>query len=187
MADLAVLPTTGTLNNISQVTVDLVNPFTAGLDITQITSSVTSHGISLGTIATATSFTSTGKSSTTSPSLDLNLNFDPAALFTLARILAVEAGEDPTQLDGIVKLGGYSYITATNDDAPSKKREVAVGDNAKRDNIYTYVFFCCILPHYHLISNSILEALILRILLMPPSKNCAPMWNFRLWSALANM
>jgi hypothetical protein len=141
------------------VTVDLVNPFTAGLDITQITSSVKSHGITLGTIATATSFTSAGKSSTTSPSLDLNLNFDPAALFTLTRVLAVEAGEDPTQLDGIVKLGGYSYISATNDDAPTKKREVALRDNTKRDNIYTYGFRC--IPFHHLTSSSILGALIL--------------------------
>jgi hypothetical protein len=120
------------------VTVDLVNPFTAALDITQVTSSVTSHGIPLGNIATPTNFSAAGKTSTTSPTLDLNLNFDPAALFTLTRVLAVDAGEDTTQLDGIVQLGGYSYISATTADAPPTKREAILSDNTKRDNIYTY-------------------------------------------------
>ncbi|KAF7983257.1 hypothetical protein HWV62_22882 [Athelia sp. TMB] len=135
-AALIVLPTTGVTNNISQVTVNLVNPFTAGLDITKITSSVTSHGIALGTIATSTNFTSVGKSTTTSPTLDLNLNFDPAALFTLTRVLAVEAGESTAQLDGIVQLGGYQYVASTNADAPPSKREAEPRDLSKR-NIYT--------------------------------------------------
>lgn len=135
---LSVLPTTGVANNISEVTVNLVNPFTAALAITQITSTVTSHGISLGNIATTTNFTSAGKSTTTSPQLAFNLNFDPAALFTLTRVLAVEAGEDTTQLDGIVQLGGYSYITATTADAPPSRRELASRELTKR-NIYTCV------------------------------------------------
>ena len=133
------LPTSGITNNITQVTVDLVNPFTSALDITQVTSSVTSHSINLGTIATATNFTAAGKMSSTSPTLDLNLNFDPPSLFTLTRVLAVDAGEDTTQLDGIVALGGYKYVSATNADAPpTNRREVIPRDNTKRD-IYTYV------------------------------------------------
>jgi hypothetical protein len=81
-----VLPTTGITNNITEVTVDLVNPFTAALDITQVMSSVKSHGIALGNIATATNFSAPGKTSSTSPNLNLNLNFDPPALFTLIHI-----------------------------------------------------------------------------------------------------
>ena len=124
-----VLPTTFYQNNISQVTVDLVNPLTAGFEITQITSSVTSHGLALGTIETATNFSAAGKSTTTSPPLDLNMNSDPATLFTLTRVLAVQAGLDTTPLDGIVALGGYSYVTITDADSTPVSR---------RNNIYTY-------------------------------------------------
>ncbi|KAF8135624.1 hypothetical protein EV363DRAFT_1429344 [Boletus edulis] len=125
---LEILPTTFHQNNISQVTVNLANPFTAGLEITQITSSVTSHGLALGTIDTATNFSAAGKSTTTSPPLNLNMNFDPPTLFTLTRVLAVQAGLDPAPLDGIVALGGYSYVTATNADSTPISR---------RSNIYT--------------------------------------------------
>lgn len=125
------------------MSVDLVNPFTAGLEITKITSTVTSHGIPLGKIATSTQFTSAGKSTTTSPNLDLDLNFDPAALFTLTRVLAVDSGLATEQLDGIVKLGGYNYIRATTADGPSKKRNIAATELNKRDNMYTYVFHFC--------------------------------------------
>ncbi|KAH7926942.1 hypothetical protein BV22DRAFT_1007914 [Leucogyrophana mollusca] len=126
---LEILSTTFIQNNISHVTVDLVNPFTAGFDITRIVSTVTSHGLNLGTIDTTTNFSSAGKSTTTSPALDLNMNFDPPTLFTLTRVLAVQAGLDPTQLDGIVQLGGIEYVTATTaDSSPASQR---------RDNIYT--------------------------------------------------
>jgi hypothetical protein len=114
-----------------------MNPFTSPLDITQVTSTVTSHGIALGNIATTTNFSAAGKTNTVSPTLDLNLNFDPAALFTLTRVLAVDAGEDPTPLDGIVQVGGIEYISATTADAPPTKREVIPRDNAKRANIFT--------------------------------------------------
>jgi len=124
-----VLSTTFHQNNISQVTVELVNPFTAGFEITQITCFVTSHGLALGTIQTATNFAAAGKSTTTSPPLDFNMNFDPPMLFTLTRVLAVQAGLNPAPLDGIVALGGYSYVTATNADSTPISR---------RSNIYTY-------------------------------------------------
>lgn len=125
----SVLSTTFHQNNISQVTVDLANPFTAGFEVTQIISSVTSHGLALGTIQTATNFSAPGKSTTTSPPLDLNMKFDPATLFTLTRVLAIQAGLDPSPLDGMVALGGYSYVTATNADSTPVSR---------RSNIYTY-------------------------------------------------
>ncbi|KAF9245017.1 hypothetical protein BU15DRAFT_85819 [Melanogaster broomeanus] len=102
-------------NNISQVTVNLVNPFTASLDITKISSSVTSHGL-------------LESQQPPLPSLDLNMNFDPPTLFTLTRVLAVQAGLDPTPLDGIVQLGGYSYVTTTDADSTPVNR---------RSNIYT--------------------------------------------------
>lgn len=60
------------------------------------------------------------------------MNFDPNALFTLTRVLAVEAGESTAQLDGIVALGGYHYVSSTSADS---KREWLL----PRDNIYTCV------------------------------------------------
>ncbi|KAF8840051.1 hypothetical protein BDN67DRAFT_1054007 [Paxillus ammoniavirescens] len=125
---LEILSTTFHENNISHVTVNLVNPFTASFDITKISSSVTSHGLVLGSIETTTNFPSAGKSTTTSPPLDLDMNFDPPTLFTLTRVLAVQAGLDPTPLDGVVALGGYSYVTATTADSTPANR---------RSNIYT--------------------------------------------------
>ncbi|KAH9083581.1 hypothetical protein EDB83DRAFT_2511885 [Lactarius deliciosus] len=129
-AALTVLPTTGRENDIAHVSVALVNPFTAGLLITSIRSTVSTHGISLGTIETSTNFTSTGKSTVISPSLDIGLNMDPAALFTVTRLCAVSAGLSTEQLDGIVQLGGYQYLQVTggNSSGATKKR---------RDNLYT--------------------------------------------------
>ncbi|KAG2037616.1 hypothetical protein BDR03DRAFT_1010660 [Suillus americanus] len=72
-----ILPTTFVTNNISQVTVVLVNPFTAGFDIISISSN------------------------------------------------------DPTQLDGIVALGDYQYVTATTADSEP------VPQQQWRANIYT--------------------------------------------------
>ncbi|KAL0580357.1 hypothetical protein V5O48_000210 [Marasmius crinis-equi] len=126
-AALKVLPTTGRQDNISHVTVNLNNPFSAGLKITNIKSGVSAFGIQLGSIDTSTDFTSQPHSETTSPELNLNMNFDPASLFTVTRALAVEAGLDTRQLDGIVELGGYQYLKTTGPE-PSKER---------RANIYT--------------------------------------------------
>ncbi|KAG1812612.1 uncharacterized protein BJ212DRAFT_460083 [Suillus subaureus] len=128
---LEILPTTFVTNNISQVTVALVNPFTAGFDITSISSNVTSHGLYLGSINTATNFNSAGKSTTKSPVLNMTMNYDPPTLFTLTRVLAMQAGLDPTQLDGIVALGDYQYVTATTADSEP------VPQQQRRANIYT--------------------------------------------------
>ena len=129
-----VLPTTGHKNNLTHVSVALVNPFTARLLITDIRSTVSTHGILLGTIGTSKNFTLTGKSTVISPNLDLELNMDPAALFTVTRLCAVRAGLSTEQLDGIVQLGGYRYLQATGgNNLGATKR--------KRDNIYTYVLY----------------------------------------------
>lgn len=57
-----------------------------------------------------TNFSAAGKDNTTSPNLNLDLNLAPEPLFTVTRRLAVEAGLDTEQLDGIVQLGGYQYL-----------------------------------------------------------------------------
>ncbi|KZT27986.1 hypothetical protein NEOLEDRAFT_1129882 [Neolentinus lepideus HHB14362 ss-1] len=131
-AALKVLNTTGVENNVTHVTVNLANPFTAGLDITKITSTVKAYGVNLGTIDTPTNFKSSGKSTTTSPALDLTLNLEPEPIFSLARALAVDAGLSTAQLDGIMQLGGYEYVQTTPEASNSSS-----ATTSRRDNIYT--------------------------------------------------
>jgi hypothetical protein len=119
------------------VTVDLANPFTSGITITKISSNVSTFGLSLGTIQFNTDFAAPGKKTTTSPVLDLNLNFNPSVMFTLTRALAVEAGEDPTPLDGITQLGGINYlpISGSSGQSPPRLRSLA-----PRANVFTCVW-----------------------------------------------
>ncbi|KAF9529294.1 hypothetical protein CPB83DRAFT_790385 [Crepidotus variabilis] len=119
-AALKILPTTGKENNISYVSVKLANPFSAELRITKVSSSVSAFGIQLGTIDQDVNFRAAPKSTTSSPDLNLNMNFDPAALFTVTRRLASEARLDVAPLDKIVQLGGYEYLQS------SKREEIAL-------------------------------------------------------------
>ncbi|KAF8532685.1 hypothetical protein JB92DRAFT_3103425 [Gautieria morchelliformis] len=132
-AALTILNTTGKQNNMAHVNINLKNPLSAGLTIRSINSMVTSHGLSLGTIQTFTNFPASGKSTTTSPMLDLNMNLDPPTIFTLLRCLTVQAGQRTDQIDVIVSLGGIQYISSSDADGTkvSQKRQ---GNNA---NIFT--------------------------------------------------
>ncbi|KAL5507074.1 hypothetical protein ACEPAH_6530 [Sanghuangporus vaninii] len=136
---LQVLETTGWVNNTAHVTVDLNNPFSAGLQITRISSSVNSHGVLVGMIDQGVTFPADGKATTTSPALGLEMNLDPPTIFSLTRKLAVTAGLGTDQLDGIVALGGYNYLTTTDQDDPTKRSlEAVLGSIEKRaPNIYT--------------------------------------------------
>ncbi|KAH8119480.1 hypothetical protein DFH11DRAFT_1722990 [Phellopilus nigrolimitatus] len=137
---LKVLSTTGQTNNTAHVTVDLDNPFSAALHISQITSSVKSHGIDLGSINQTVPFPANGKTTSTSPALDLDMNLDLPSIFSLLRKLAVDAGLDTEQLDGIVALGGYKYVQTTDEDGPSSPKrafEVPGAGSVEKRNIYT--------------------------------------------------
>lgn len=138
---LKVLTTTGHSDNIAHVTVDLVNPFTADLHITEINSSVKSHGINLGSINQTVQFPATGKKTSSSPALNLDMNLDPPSIFSVTRALAVVAGLDTEQLDGIVALGGYTYLQTTDDDSAnstsSKRDVVPAARSIGKRNIYT--------------------------------------------------
>ncbi|KZV76329.1 hypothetical protein PENSPDRAFT_747787 [Peniophora sp. CONT] len=136
-ASLQVLNSTGHSDNITHVTVALANPFTAGLQISQVTSNVSYEGLTLGHINTGTNFSASGKASTTSPDLNLDLNLDPQTLFTVTRSLAVKAGLDTEQLDGIVQLGGYHYLDTTSQKREVVEAQIAARSLEKRDNIYT--------------------------------------------------
>jgi hypothetical protein len=66
-----------------------------------------------------------------SPVLGLDMDFDPSALFTLTRALAVEAGLDVAPLDEIVRIGGIQYLNGSQGvPAPGRQR---------RGNIFTFV------------------------------------------------
>lgn len=152
---LTVLTTTGYENNISHVSVNIQNPFTAALNIVYVNATVSSFGIPLGTIGTPTDFSTGGHAITTSPALDLNQNLDPPSLFTVLRVLAAQAGLPTEQIDGIVALGGYSYLPVKNTtngnttistrglryeipSLPMGRDELGVELTlGKRDNIYT--------------------------------------------------
>ena len=84
----------------------------------------------LGNIESNVNFKSAPNSTTESPTLDLNMNFDPAALFTLTRALAVEAGLNVEPLDAVVRLGGIQYLSITGE--PPKLNS--------RSNIFEYVY-----------------------------------------------
>ena len=60
--------------------------------------------------------------------LELNMNLEPNSIFTVTRALAVEAGLNTEQLDGIVQLGGYQYLKVTGPPVSTKQR---------RDNLFT--------------------------------------------------
>ena len=62
------------------------------------------------------------------------MNFDPAALFTVTRVLAVEAGLDPAPIDEIVRLGEIQYLSVSVDQPPPGRRQDA--------NIFTSVDSC---------------------------------------------
>ena len=123
---ILVLLTTGHENNIAHATVSLANPFTSGLEITHVASNVTYQGINLGTIQTATNFSSPGKATSASPALDLDMNLDPQSLFTVTRLLAQQAGLDTAQLDAIVQLGGYHYLDTSGSANANAARDVEI-------------------------------------------------------------
>ncbi|KAL8287086.1 hypothetical protein RQP46_004092 [Phenoliferia psychrophenolica] len=127
-ANLTVLPTTGVTNSVASSIVSLENPFTSDLSITNIQSNIThSSGLFVGSIVTPTDFLAKGHTANISPVLDFNLNLYPPDIFTLLRVLAGEAGLPTDQIDGIVKLGGYSYVNTTGTPSLVKRNELDTG------------------------------------------------------------
>ncbi len=113
-ANLTVLDSTGITNNIASSTVFLNNPFTAPLTITRIRSNVTSHGIFVASIDTPLNFNAQGRAVTQSPPIDLGLNLYPPDIFALVRALAIQSGQNPAYIDGVVQLGGYTLTPTTS-------------------------------------------------------------------------
>ncbi|SHO78091.1 Uncharacterized protein MSYG_2433 [Malassezia sympodialis ATCC 42132] len=131
-ASLKILSSTGITNDVAQTVVTLDNPFTAGLKITHIQANVTAHGLNVAQVDTGINFVGNGKSVSQSPLIDLHLNLYPPDIFALVRAYAIDAGLDTKQLDGIVKIGGYTYSpTSSANTRPLQKRSLDLPDMAE--------------------------------------------------------
>jgi hypothetical protein len=117
-ANLTVLDTTGITDDIADSHVAAFNPFTAGLTIARISANASSRGIYIANINTALNFPAAGKAITTSPTVPLALNLYPPDLFSLVREFAIESGQNPAYIDGVVQLGGFT-LTPTIPKTPA--------------------------------------------------------------------
>lgn len=129
-ANLTVLDTTGIVNNIANSTVYLANPFSSPLTITRIRSNVTSHGIFVASIDTPLNFVAQGRAVTQSPPVQLGLNLYPPDIFALVRALAIQSGQNPAYIDGVVQLGGYTLAPTTS---ANSRRSLNEDDEASYD------------------------------------------------------
>ncbi|PWZ00897.1 hypothetical protein BCV70DRAFT_84414 [Testicularia cyperi] len=137
-ANLTVLDTTGYTNNLADSTVFLANPFSAPLTITRIRSNVTSHGVFVASIDTPLNFQAQGRAVTQSPPISLGLNLYPPDIFALVRALAVQSGQDPAYIDGIVQLGGYTLSPTTSANTRRSLSKRDIGDEEDLDS-FDYV------------------------------------------------
>ncbi|MCO5589830.1 hypothetical protein L7F22_043799 [Adiantum nelumboides] len=126
-ANLTVLDSTGVTSDIADSHVAAYNPFTAPLTITHISANASSHGIYIANIDTALNFPAAGRSITISPVVPLALNLYPPDLFALVRALAIQSGQNPAYIDGVVQLGGFTLTPTTdqnNGTTPARKRSI---------------------------------------------------------------
>lgn len=115
-ANLTVLDTTGIRDDVAGSKVAINNPFTAGLQLTHISSKVSAAGVFIAQIDTPLTFEAAGDSLSMTPNIQLALNLFPPDLFAVTRAFAVKSGQDPAPLDGVVQLGGYTYTPTSNAD-----------------------------------------------------------------------
>lgn len=125
-ANLTVLNTTGTVDDIANSIVNLANPFTSGLTITHIAANASALGVFLANIDTGLQFTAAGKATSASPNVPLAVNLYPPDLFAIVRAFAIESGLDPVYIDGVINLGGYT-LTATSG-SQRRKRDIGAAD-----------------------------------------------------------
>lgn len=107
---LTVRPTT-IADSVVGVKVSIANPFTAGLTITKVVSSVVYKGMPVGNIdqdISSSPIVIPGKSTVQSNDLDMTLNTDPAAIALLLRSLAVDSNLDTRPIDALFTMGGFN-------------------------------------------------------------------------------
>lgn len=128
-ANLTVLDSTGIVDNVANVVVQLANPFRSDLTITSISANASSHGVYLANIETALNFPATGRATTASPTIPLTINLFPPDLFGLLRALAVDSDQDPALLDGLIQLAGYTITPTTSANSPAARKRDAVDED----------------------------------------------------------
>lgn len=136
-ANLTVLDSTGITSDIADSHVAAYNPFTAPLTITHISANASSHGIYIANIDTALNFPAAGRAITISPVVPLALNLYPPDLFALVRALAIQSGQNPAYIDGVVQLGGFTLTPTTdqNNGTPAaSKRSIEEDESLERRN-----------------------------------------------------
>lgn len=97
-------------NGIVNVQVSIANPFTAGLTITKVISSVTYQGMPVGNInqdISSSPLVVGGHSTVQSNPLQMTMNIEPAAVALLLRELAVSSNMDTRALDALLTMGGF--------------------------------------------------------------------------------
>ncbi|KAI7859248.1 hypothetical protein BDC45DRAFT_553635 [Circinella umbellata] len=92
------------------VQVSIGNPFSAGLSITSVKSSVTYQGMPVGNIdqdVSGSPIDIAGHSTVQSSPLQMKMNLEPAAVAMLLRDLAVKQNLDTRPLDALLTMGGF--------------------------------------------------------------------------------
>lgn len=107
---LAVRPSSAS-DGVVGVKVSIANPFSAGLTITKVVSSVVYNGMPVGNInqdISSNPIIIPGKTTVQSNELDMTMNIEPAAVALLLRSLAVVSQLDTRPLDALLTLGGFN-------------------------------------------------------------------------------
>ncbi|KAF7727125.1 hypothetical protein EC973_007986 [Apophysomyces ossiformis] len=107
--------------SIAGVQVSIANPFSAGLSITKVVSSVTFQGMPVGNInqdISSNPIVVSGHATAQSPALQMKMNLQPAAVALLLRQLAVKANLNTDALDALLGMGGF-HIEGQKEIAPT--------------------------------------------------------------------
>lgn len=105
---------------IVAVQVSIANPFTAGLSITSVKSSVSYKGMPVGNIdqdISSSPIVIGGHSTVQSNPLDMKMNIEPASVALLLRTLAKESNLDTRALDALLGMGGL-HVAGMEDVSP---------------------------------------------------------------------
>jgi hypothetical protein len=107
---LTVLPSTLS-DGVVHVKVSIANPFSAGMSIHKVVSSVSYNGMPVGNIDQdigSNPIIIPGHATVQSSDLNMVMNTEPAAVALLLRSLAVTSQLDTRPLDALLTLGGFS-------------------------------------------------------------------------------
>ncbi|KAI9022193.1 hypothetical protein CLU79DRAFT_702427 [Phycomyces nitens] len=108
-ASLLVQPDSPT-TNIVNVQVGIANPFTTGLSISKVVSSVSFQGMPIGNIdqdISSNPIVVSGRTTAQSSPLSMKMNMEPSVIALLLRQLAEKSNMDIKPLDALLGMGGF--------------------------------------------------------------------------------